>query len=156
PLVARGAGTGLAGEALGAGLIVDLSVHFRRILDVSHDTVRVQPGGTLREVEATLTKQGRRFVPTPSSIEATVGGVRATNASGPRALRYGPTRDHVESFRVVLDTGDAVSVGARIPRWPVADQPHGRFDDIISSAVTLLEQNAALLQASRPRVPFDR
>src|SRR5262249_50379980 len=51
PLVARGAGTGLAGEALGAGLIVDLSVHFRRILDVSGDTVHVQPGVTLRELE---------------------------------------------------------------------------------------------------------
>jgi FAD/FMN-containing dehydrogenase/Fe-S oxidoreductase len=156
PLVARGAGTGLAGEALGAGLIVDLSVHFRRILDVSRDTVRLQPGVTLRQLEAILAKEGRRFVPTPASIEATVGGVLATNASGPRALRYGTTRDHVESFRVVLDTGDAVSVAARAPRWPDADHPQGRLDDIVSSTATLLEQNASLLQTCRPRVPFDR
>jgi FAD/FMN-containing dehydrogenase len=50
PLVARGAGTGLAGESLGSGLIVDLSRNFRRILDIGPDTVRVQPGVVLRDL----------------------------------------------------------------------------------------------------------
>src|SRR5271169_4333490 len=50
PLVPRGAGTGVAGESLGAGLVVDLSQNFRKIIDVGTDTVRVQPGVTLQEV----------------------------------------------------------------------------------------------------------
>src|SRR6516162_8622372 len=44
PLIARGAGTGVAGESLGPGLILDLSQHFRQILEIGRDTVRVQPG----------------------------------------------------------------------------------------------------------------
>src|SRR5438034_3952759 len=50
PLVPRGAGTGLAGESLGAGLVVDLSRHMRAVLDVGDSFVRVQPGVTLREL----------------------------------------------------------------------------------------------------------
>src|SRR5262245_58789981 len=52
PLIARGAGTGVAGESLGKGIIVDLSRHFRRILDIGADTVRVQPGVVYRELDA--------------------------------------------------------------------------------------------------------
>src|SRR5919198_203046 len=43
-----------------------------------------------------------------------------------------------------------------VPRWPAADAPHGRLDDIVSSVVTLLEQNAALIQDGRPKTPFNR
>src|ERR687884_1417765 len=108
PLVPRGAGTGVAGEALGSGLVVDLSRHFRSILDVGADTVRVQPGVVYRELNARLAREGRRFAPDPASgAQCTLGGMLATNASGSRALRYGYTRDHVVSLRAVLDSGDA-------------------------------------------------
>src|SRR6516165_1240809 len=99
PLVPRGAGTGLAGEALGSGLVVDLSRHLRSILDVGEETVRVQPGVTLRDLSVALAAVGRRFAPNPACQECTVGGMLATNASGSRALRQGYTRDHVESLR---------------------------------------------------------
>src|SRR5436190_11790173 len=111
PLVPRGAGTGVAGESLGPGLVLDLSRHFRSILEVGPDTVRVQAGVTCREVNARLAREGRRFAPDPASAEqCTVGGMVATNASGARALRYGYTRDHVAALRVVLDTGDVAAV----------------------------------------------
>src|SRR5947208_8390665 len=80
PLVPRGAGTGLAGESLGAGLVVDLSRHMRAILAVGADTVRVQPGVVLRHLTATLAKEGRRFAPDPAHLECTLGGMLATNA----------------------------------------------------------------------------
>src|SRR2546422_8054762 len=51
-LIPRGAGTGVAGESLGSGVIVDLSRHFRRILDVGVDTERVQPGVIYRDLNA--------------------------------------------------------------------------------------------------------
>jgi FAD/FMN-containing dehydrogenase/Fe-S oxidoreductase len=155
PLVPRGAGTGLAGEALGAGLVVDFSVHFRAILDVGAETVRVQPGVTRRELQDALARIGRRFAPDPVSEECTVGGMLARNASGARASCLGTTRDHVQSLRAVLDTGDMVSVG-RVPRWPGPATPDERLQDVVSSTVTLLEQSAGLIQAARPRVALDR
>ena len=165
PLVPRGAGTGLAGEALGDGLIVDLSKHFRGILDVGADTVRVQPGVVYRDLNRELARIGRRFAPDPSNIECTVGGMLATNASGTRAFRHGFTRDHVLRLHAVLDNGDAVDVG-RQSRWPTAAEwrvkdgmfppSSGRLDDIISSVVTLLEQYAETIAACRPRTRFHR
>ncbi len=153
-LVPRGAGTGVAGEALGTGVIVDLSVHFRAILDIGSDSVRVQAGVERRALVQALARHGRRFAPDPTSMECTVGGMLARNASGPRALYHGTTRDHVHGLRVVLDSGDVVSVGNE-PRLPAAESP-GRLEDIVGSTVTLLEQNAELIRACAPRVPLDR
>lgn len=116
-LIARGAGTGLAGESLGAGLIVDLSRHFRQVLEAGSDTVRVQPGVVLRQLNQRLLAEGRRFAPDPAQQECTVGGMLATNASGLHVLRHGYTGDHVSRLRVVLDSGDAIDV-SRHPRWP--------------------------------------
>jgi FAD/FMN-containing dehydrogenase/Fe-S oxidoreductase len=155
-LVARGAGTGLAGESLGPGVIVDLSRHFRSILDIGPDSVRVQPGVVYRDLNVQLARTGRRFAPDPSSgAHCTIGGMLATNASGAHALRHGYTRDHVAGLRVVLDSGDAVAMG-RQPRWPPADLRPGRREDIVSSVFTLLEQNRETIQTCRPRTPFNR
>src|SRR5215470_5384019 len=67
PLIPRGAGTGVAGEALGTGLVVDLSRHFRSIVAVGSETVRVQPGVTWRDLNLSLARIGRRFAPDPAS-----------------------------------------------------------------------------------------
>jgi FAD/FMN-containing dehydrogenase/Fe-S oxidoreductase len=162
PLVPRGAGTGLAGESLGDGLIVDLSKHFRAILDIGADTVRVQPGVVYRDLTRQLARIGRRFAPDPANIECTLGGMLATNASGARAFRHGFTRDHIHRLRIVLDNGDAVEVG-RQSRWPAAQitdrqdvGPSDRRDDIVSSVVTLLERHAETIAACQPRTRFNR
>ena len=154
-LVPRGAGTGTAGAALGVGLVVDLSVHFRKIHDIGKDTVRVQAGVTLRELETALAREGRRWVPAPEHPDATIAGVLASNGSGSRTMRHGTARDHVESLRLVLDGGEVAEIG-RLPRWPASGEAPARLDDVVAGVVTLLEQNAALLQACRPRVAFDR
>jgi FAD/FMN-containing dehydrogenase/Fe-S oxidoreductase len=156
PLVARGAGTGMAGESLGSGIVLDLSRHFRSVLEIGTDTVRVQPGVIYRELSEQLARQGRRFAPDPASGNTcTVGGMLANNASGARAYRHGYTRDHVASLRVVLDNADAVAVG-RQSRWPAAEQPPGRLEDIVFAAATLLEQKAGLIRECRPRTRFNR
>jgi FAD/FMN-containing dehydrogenase/Fe-S oxidoreductase len=156
PLIARGAGSGVAGESLGTGLVIDLSQHFRAILDVGADTVRVQPGVVHRDLNVRLAREGRRFAPDPASgAQCTVGGMLATNASGSRALRHGYTRDHVASLRAVLDSGDAVTA-ARHPRWPAPTTRPGRLEDVVSSVATLLEQHADVVRDCRPRTPFNR
>jgi FAD/FMN-containing dehydrogenase/Fe-S oxidoreductase len=156
PLVPRGAGTGVAGEALGPGLVLDLSRHFRQILEVGPDTIRVQAGVTCREVNVRLAREGRRFAPDPASAEqCTVGGMVATNASGARALRYGYTRDHLAAFRVVLDSGDAATVAREPLQAPPGASP-GHLQDIVGAAAVLLEQNAELIRSCRPRTRFNR
>jgi FAD/FMN-containing dehydrogenase/Fe-S oxidoreductase len=166
PLIPRGAGSGVAGESLGAGLIVDVSRYFRAIIEVGPDTVRVQPGVVYRDLNARLAKQGRCFAPDPASgAQCTIGGMLATNASGAHALRHGYTRDHVVTLRAVLDTGDAVSIGQH-SRWPGAPQVDGEnsqkktgaghLEDIVLAVAHLLEQNGELIRTHQPRTRFNR
>ncbi len=154
-LTARGAGGGVAGESLGAGVVVDFGRHFRSVLEETTDRVRVQPGVVYRDLARRLAASGRRFAPEPTHGERTVGGMAAGDASGPRAFRHGYTRDHVEAVRVVFDDGSAATVG-RVPRWPPAEGEHGRLQDVVSSVVTLLDQNAEAVRDCRPRTRFNR
>ncbi len=156
PLVPRGAGTGMAGESLGTGLILDLSRHFREIVEVGADTVRVQPGVTLDALNHRLAKEGRRFAPDPaSSAVCTLGGMLATNASGAHALKHGYTSDHVLSLRAVLDTGESATITDET--WPLPPSlPAGHYYDILTALGVLLEQQQHLLAQVKPPLRFDR
>lgn len=113
-IIPRGAGTGLAGEAIGNGIILDCSVHLRQILEVNGEFVRVQPGVTLDDLNQHLKPFGRRFPIDPASGNVcTIGGMWATNASGSRANLHGSTRDHVHLLEPVWD--DA-TIGMESPR----------------------------------------
>ncbi len=156
PLIPRGAGTGFAGESLGSGLIVDMSKHFRSVLEIHSDSVRVQPGVVYRHLNEELHKVGRRFAPDPASGgQCTIGGMVATDASGLRLLHHGYTREHVESLRVVLDTGDAVDA-SRHPVNANGRSTTGHLDDIIVSVAAVLSDNANLIESSRPRSLYNR
>src|SRR5262249_43020195 len=145
-LTARGAGSGLAGESLGSGLIVDMSRYFRGILEIGTDRVRVQPGVVYRELNTILEKEGRRLAPEPASgAQCTIGGMLATNASGSNLLRHGYIRDHVLGLRVILDTADAVNVEKHALRMP-PDGPHGHLEDIVAAVGQLLVQNADIIR----------
>ncbi len=124
PLLPRGAGTGLAGESLGRGIVVDFTRYMNRLVSIDADSVVVQPGASFSAVAAELRKHGRRLPVDPaSSVVCTIGGLVSTNASGSRSLRYGYTRDYVERVRCVLsdgtvwDVGD-VTVGVRVRTRP--------------------------------------
>ncbi len=154
-LIARGAGSGLAGESLGAGLIVDLSKHFREVLDIGADFVRVQTGVTLAGLNARLAEIGRRFAPAPSNDVCTVGGMLANNACGSRAVKHGYTRDHVISVRAVLDNGDAAAI-ARTPLPPIRTGAPPHLHDIMTTLGVLLDDHRELIATMQPRTPFDR
>src|SRR5262249_24904288 len=133
-----------------------LSRHFREIREVGSDQVRVGPGVVLRELNARLALDGRRFAPDPASGEqCTLGRMLATNASGSRALRHGYTRDHVVSLAAVRHTGEAV-LASRHARWATPEAQPGRLEDILSSLSTLLQANADLIRRCQPRTPFNR
>jgi FAD/FMN-containing dehydrogenase/Fe-S oxidoreductase len=104
----RGAGTGLVGGAIGAGLIVDFSRHNRQITDLDLDrrTVRVGAGVVLDQLNALLKPHGFCFGPdVATSSRATLGGMIANNSSGSHVPFYGVTADHVVSLELALADG---------------------------------------------------
>ena len=104
----RGTGSGVAGESLGQGLVIDFSRYMRRI-SISPDSTRitVQSGAVLAEVNRSLQHYGRWFGPDPVTRSiTTMGSVVATNASGSHYLRSGSVRDTIESLRMVTIDGN--------------------------------------------------
>jgi FAD/FMN-containing dehydrogenase/Fe-S oxidoreductase len=114
PLTARGAGTSIAGNAVGPGVVMDLSRHLRRVLalDPEAATATVQPGVVLDDLQAAARPAGLRFGPDPSTHNrCTVGGMVGNNACGSRALAYGRTADNVVELEAVCGTGQRLRVG---------------------------------------------
>ena len=104
----RGGGTSQAGQAIGAGLQVDTSKYFNRLLEVNaaERWARIEPGIVLDELNTALRPHGLRFAPDISTANrATVGGMMANNSSGARSVLYGKTIDHVLAQDVVLSDG---------------------------------------------------
>ena len=109
PLHARGAGSGLAGESLGRGLVIDMAHAMRRPVEFDIDCVRVQAGMPLAQLNRYLARQGRQFGPDPANrAVSTVGSVVALDGSGSRWLKYGSARPYVRAMQVVLADGDVV------------------------------------------------
>jgi FAD/FMN-containing dehydrogenase len=155
-LIPRGAGTGLAGESLGAGLMVDMSRHFRDILEIGDDTVRVQPGVTCAALNARLAESGQRFAPDPASGDVcTIGGMLANNASGARAIKYGYMRDHVAALRVVLDNGDVAHLERALNLYRMRGLSQ-HLHDIVTTLSVLLEETRDVIRTAGPRTSFDR
>lgn len=107
-LIPRGAGTSLAGQVVGNGIVVDLSRNFRKILkvDESNHSVTVQPGVVLDELNLYLKKYGLFFGPeTSTSNRCVMGGMLGNNSCGSHSIIYGSTRDHVLSVKAFLSDG---------------------------------------------------
>ncbi|WP_327582555.1 FAD-binding protein [Nonomuraea sp. NBC_00507] len=103
PVLPRGAGTSLAGQTVGAAVIVDFSRHMNKILQIDGRTARVQPGVVQDQLNRAARKHGLMFGPdTSTSNRATIGGMIGNNSAGSHSVRYGSTIDHVESVSVVL------------------------------------------------------
>ncbi|WP_327745612.1 FAD-binding oxidoreductase [Streptomyces europaeiscabiei] len=116
PVTMRGAGTSIAGNAVGSGIIVDTR-RFDRVLDIDPvaRTARVEPGVVHADLQRAAAPHGLRFGPAPSShSRCTIGGMIGNNACGSRALGYGRTVDNVESLRVLYGNGElALEQGGR-------------------------------------------
>ncbi|GAA5046186.1 FAD-binding and (Fe-S)-binding domain-containing protein [Nocardia callitridis] len=107
-VTARGAGTSVAGNAIGPGLVLDFSRHMNRILDIdgAAGTARVQPGVVLSRLQRAAGRHGMRFGPDPSTQNrCTLGGMIGNNACGPHAVAWGRTGDTVRELRILDGTG---------------------------------------------------
>ncbi len=118
PVTPRGAGTGLSGGALPVhgGILLSME-RFDAILDIDERNLQatVEPGVINQVFKDAVAEKGLFYPPDPASRGSCfLGGNLAENAGGPKALKYGVTRDYVLGCEVVLPTGDIIRTGARV------------------------------------------
>jgi FAD/FMN-containing dehydrogenase/Fe-S oxidoreductase len=114
PILPRGAGTSLAGQAIGDALILDCARWLDSLIEIDpqSQTATVESGVVLSNLNAAAAKYGLMFGPDPASAErATLGGVIANNATGAHSLLYGMTADHLISADVILSDGSLATLG---------------------------------------------
>ena len=107
-LIPRTAGTSLAGQVVGHGIVVDVSVHFRAILELNEQDhwVRVQPGVIRDDLNKFLAEKGLFFGPeTSTSSRCMIGGMVGNNSCGARSVIYGSTREHLLEIHAILADG---------------------------------------------------
>jgi len=110
-LIPRGAATGLAGQAIGYGIVVDFTRMMNRVVSETEDSVTIQPGVILSTLNEHL-RQRQKFFPIDpaSSSLCTLGGMIGTNAAGAHGIKYGATKDFVKELSVVLSNGELALV----------------------------------------------
>jgi FAD/FMN-containing dehydrogenase/Fe-S oxidoreductase len=113
-LVPRAAGTSLAGQVVGGGIIVDVSKYMTQILEINEKEswIRVEPGVVLDEMNKVLAPKGLFFSPeTSTSNRCMMGGMVGNNSCGAHSLIYGSTRDHLISVKAILSDGSTAEFG---------------------------------------------
>ena len=111
----RAAGTSLAGQAVGPGIVIDTGRYMNRVLEIDPDarTARVQPGVIRDDLNRAVRAHGLFFAPeTSTSNRAMIGGMVGNNSCGANSIRYGTTRDHVEAIDVVFSDGETHTLGS--------------------------------------------
>lgn len=110
-LIPRAAGTSLAGQVVGDGIVVDVSRYMNKVLEVNEKEhwVRVEPGVVLDELNMQVKSLGLFFGPeTSTSNRCCLGGMVGNNSCGSHSLVYGSTRDHLLEAKVILSNGEEV------------------------------------------------
>jgi len=114
-LIPRTAGTSLAGQVVGSGIVVDVSKHFTQILEINtvEQWVRVQPGVVRDELNVFLKPYGLMFGPeTSTANRAMIGGMVGNNSCGSNSIIYHSTREHTLAIKALLSDGSEVAFKA--------------------------------------------
>ncbi|MEV0120760.1 FAD-binding and (Fe-S)-binding domain-containing protein [Streptomyces sp. NPDC050703] len=143
PVVARGAGTSIAGQATGTGVVLDFTRYLRRIVDLDPGsrTAVVQPGVVLDDLRAAAAPHGLTFGPDPSTHNrCTLGGMVGNNSCGSHSVAWGTTADNVHGLTVIDGRGATHRLGQG---WQGA--PEGLR--------ALVEDHLKLLRTGYPDLP---
>ncbi len=155
PIVARGAGSSLAGSAVSAGLVVDTTKHLREIvrLDSEARTATVQPGLVLDDLNRAAAVHGLTLGPDPaSSSRATIGGMLGTNATGTHSIQYGSMVDWVERADVLLADGTAATFSALSDAaWAERARQSGTEGEVYKRVGALLKMHEHAIRQDTPR-----
>ena len=128
PVLPIGAQSSLTGGATPMGEVVLNTNRLNHIHDIGTDSVRVEAGVTLLDLDQALRQAGRSYPPAPTFMGAYVGGIIATNAAGAATFKYGTTRDWVSALTVVLPGGEVLD----IERGAVIAHADGYFEIALS------------------------
>lgn len=156
PVIARGGGTGLAGQAIGTGMILDFSRHLRKILDfdIEEKWALVQPGVIRDELNQFFANDRLHFAPDPAtSSRANIGGMIANNSSGTKSILYGKTLDHVLELKVLLMDGTILQCSPKT--WSDLQalyQQEDREGKIYRRLEEIITANRENIQARFPKV----
>jgi FAD/FMN-containing dehydrogenase/Fe-S oxidoreductase len=154
PLLPRGGGSALAGQTVGAALIVDFSKYLNRVLAVDPEakTVTVEPGINLDSLNRLLKPNGLMFGPDPSSgNRATIGGVVGNNATGAHSILYGMTSDNVRAIKAVRYGGGVVELGPGTREEQAARARHpDETGRLLAALLPFGEQHADLIRRDFP------
>jgi FAD/FMN-containing dehydrogenase/Fe-S oxidoreductase len=154
PVLPRGGGSSLAGQAVGAAVVLDLSKHMRQLIAIDAEArrARVQPGMSLQALNSQLAAHGLKFGPDPASaVVCTVGGMIGNNSTGSHSILYRMTADNLQAVDVVLADGTPAHF-APTPRMAIADQVvrGGLLGAIWQQVPAIAERARADLDARRP------
>jgi FAD/FMN-containing dehydrogenase/Fe-S oxidoreductase len=157
PVVARGCGTGLAGQSVNAAVMIDFSKYMNRILelDPQRRVARVQPGVICDQLREAASPHGLTFAPDPATHDhCTLGGMIGNNSCGTHSVMGGKTVDNVVELEVLTYDGLRLRVG------PTGDEELGRIvagggrrAEIYRALVGLRERYAELVRERYPDIP---
>jgi len=151
PVVARGAGTGLAGESLCSGIVFDMTRYMNKIIEVRDEgrTIVCEPGVVLDDLNKCLAEYGRKIGPDPSSANrAVVGGCVANNSTGAHSLEYGFIADYVESIEAVLADGSVLEFKND---FDPEQAPDDRVAWIARECLSVLSDKEAVINTAQPK-----
>jgi len=157
PLLGRGGGTSLAGQACNTAVVLDFSRHMAGVveLDPQRRVARVLPGTVLDDLRAAAAPHGLTFGPDPATHAwCTLGGMIGNNACGTHSLTTGRTADQVEELEILTYDGLRLRVGAT-PEDELARiiRAGGRRGEIYSGLRAIRDRTADLVRARFPRIP---
>ncbi|MEW9520669.1 FAD-binding and (Fe-S)-binding domain-containing protein [Streptomyces tubercidicus] len=153
PVVPRGAGTSIAGQATGVGVVLDFTRHMRRIvsLDPAARTAVVQPGVILDDLRAAAGAHGLTFGPDPSThSRCTLGGMIGNNSCGSHSVAWGTTADSVRELELLTYGGEPVRAGRGTDP---TGAPTGLPPALRDGVKRLVDGELALLRTGYPDLP---
>ncbi|MGC0397878.1 FAD/FMN-containing dehydrogenase/Fe-S oxidoreductase [Streptomyces sp. SAI-126] len=155
PVTARGGGTSMAGNAVGPGVVLDLSRYLNRILDIDPvaRTARVEAGVILDALRSATALHGLTFGPDPSShSRCTLGGMIGNDACGNRSVRHGRTSSHIEALEIV--TADGVrAVADRTGLHPVDPADADQVARLEADVRRLIGENLEPIRTELGQIP---
>ncbi|HWM57416.1 MAG TPA: FAD-binding and (Fe-S)-binding domain-containing protein [Pseudonocardia sp.] len=131
PVLPRGAGTSIAGQAVNTAVVLDFTKHLHRVLEIDPEarTARVQPGLVLDELRAAARPHGLTFGPDPSTHNrCTLGGMIGNNACGSHSVAWGKTVDNVHALDVLTYAGERLTLGRGPASGRIPDALRGLAD----------------------------
>lgn len=155
PILPRGSGSSLDGQAVGHALVIDMTRHMNKVIEVDPEarTVRAQPGITLERMNRIVKQHGLTFGPDPASAErATIGGITGNNSTGAHSIIYGMTSDHTIALDVVLSDGSRAKLDAfNGDTWADRAKRSGLEGQIYREVPRILERYADQIATRYPK-----